>query len=214
MSDSTPSSTIYYTLTGADPTTSSTKYTGPFTVTSTTTVKAMATATGFSQSSIATSVITIQTGGGGGGTVDFSTGFTPTGIQMNGHSKLNGTRLQLTDTSTTFQVGSAFWITPVGVGSFTNDFTFPIDQSRRRQFAFTIQNVGPTAIGPFGSGLGYGGTTGGIAKAWPSSSTSTTTQVRAPLQQEFIPTALRRLFRQRPLPAGLTCSAAMSSRSI
>jgi hypothetical protein len=44
LSCSTPGSTIYYTTNGATPTTSSTVYSAPFTVSSTTTVKAMATA--------------------------------------------------------------------------------------------------------------------------------------------------------------------------
>lgn len=51
--------TIYYTTDGTTPTTSSTVYSGPFTVSSTTTVKAMANAPGYSQSNTATSVIAI-----------------------------------------------------------------------------------------------------------------------------------------------------------
>jgi Legume lectin domain len=46
-------------------------------------------------------------------------------MQFNGHTKLNGTRLQMTH-RTTYQAGSAYWTTPVNVQSFTNDFTFQL----------------------------------------------------------------------------------------
>lgn len=51
--------TIYYTANGSAPTTSSPVYTGPFTVPSTTTVEAIATAPGYTQSGTAVSAITI-----------------------------------------------------------------------------------------------------------------------------------------------------------
>ena len=55
--------------------------------------------------------------------VTFLSGFTATGLQFDGHTKLNGTRLQLTDTTTTNETSSAFWAAPVNVQSFTNTFT-------------------------------------------------------------------------------------------
>ena len=163
MTDTTSGASIFYTLDGTQPTASSTPYTVPFNVSSTTTVMAIATATNFSTSATATSVITIQSGGGT--PINFGSGFTSAaGMQFNGHTKLNGTRLQLTDTTTTFQVASAFWATAVNVQTFTNDFTFQLTNPNADGFTFTLQGVGPTAIGAFGSNLGYGGTPG-IAKS-------------------------------------------------
>jgi len=58
ISSATPGSTIYYTTNGDTPSTSSTEYSEPFTVTSTTTVKAIATHVGYYDSEVATLLIT------------------------------------------------------------------------------------------------------------------------------------------------------------
>jgi hypothetical protein len=60
LADSTPSSTIFYTTDGSTPTTSSLLYTTPFTVSTTTTVNAIATAPGFIQSVVGTALYTIS----------------------------------------------------------------------------------------------------------------------------------------------------------
>jgi hypothetical protein len=168
VSISDPGANIFYTTNGAPPTAGSTPYTAPFVVNATTTVRAIATETGFSPSATAQSVITINTGGSTGA-VNFGSGFSAAGLQFNGHTKLNGTRLQLTDTTATYEVASAFWTTPVNVQTFTNDFTFQVTNPNADGFTFTIQNAGITAIGPFGGGLAYGpdapGGTAGIAKS-------------------------------------------------
>jgi hypothetical protein len=59
LSDATPLATIYYTTNGTAPTTSSTQYTGSITVSSTETLEAIATASGYSQSLVASAVYTI-----------------------------------------------------------------------------------------------------------------------------------------------------------
>jgi hypothetical protein len=57
---STPGSTIYYTTDGSAPTTSSTPYSGPITVTMTQTLKAIAVASGYTPSAVAGATYTIQ----------------------------------------------------------------------------------------------------------------------------------------------------------
>jgi YD repeat-containing protein len=64
ISDSSPNTTIYYTVTngtsGTVPTTSSVTYTGPISITSTATVEAIATASGYTQSAVATALYTVS----------------------------------------------------------------------------------------------------------------------------------------------------------
>jgi lysozyme len=59
ITDSTPGAVIYYTTDGSTPTTSSTKYSGPVPVNSSTTIKAMATASGMTNSDIAIVAYTV-----------------------------------------------------------------------------------------------------------------------------------------------------------
>ena len=61
ISCATPGATIYYTLDGSTPTTASTVYTTPITISTTTTVKAMATSTGLGNSFVAAATYTFPT---------------------------------------------------------------------------------------------------------------------------------------------------------
>src|SRR5204863_69180 len=60
LTDSTPGATIYYTTDGSTPTTASAAYTGPITVTTTQTIKAIAVASGYTTSAVASGTYTIQ----------------------------------------------------------------------------------------------------------------------------------------------------------
>jgi glucosylceramidase len=66
ITDTTANSTIHYTTDGSTPTTSSTTYTGPVTVSFTSTVKAVAAATGFSPSAVVSATYTVPTQNGNG----------------------------------------------------------------------------------------------------------------------------------------------------
>jgi fibronectin type 3 domain-containing protein len=99
--------------------------------------------------------------------LDFSSGFGSSNavLTYNGSAKINGTSAQLTDTGGN-EAGSFFSTNVVDVTKFSNQFTFQLTNANADGFTFTIQGVGPTALGPKGGGLGYGpvtpGGTGGI----------------------------------------------------
>lgn len=59
ITDTTPGATIYYTTDGTTPTAASTKYTAPLAVTHTQTIKALAVASGYTDSSVASATYTI-----------------------------------------------------------------------------------------------------------------------------------------------------------
>jgi Bacterial Ig-like domain (group 3)/Bacterial lectin/Concanavalin A-like lectin/glucanases superfamily/Galactose oxidase, central domain len=89
---------------------------------------------------------------------DFSGGFAAAKgqLQLNGSAELDGSKLQLTDGDQN-QAGSAFYATPVNVQSFTTDFAFQMSEAEADGLTFTIQNVGPKALGAVGGSLGYAG---------------------------------------------------------
>jgi hypothetical protein len=164
LSDSTSGATIHCTTDGSTPTAGS-PLCSSVAISSTTTLKAIATASGYNPSAIASGIYTIDSGAPG---INYGAGFTVTGLTLNGSAKLNGTRLRLTDGGGT-EAGSAFINTPINIQSFTTDFSFQLSSASADGFTFTIQGVGATALGPSGGGLGYGpdtpGGTPGIANS-------------------------------------------------
>jgi hypothetical protein len=102
--------------------------------------------------------------------LDFPGGFAGSAglLSLNGSATLSGSALRLTD-SKEGEAGSAFSLAPQSITRFTTDFQFQLRNAEADGFTFTIQGVGPTALGPAGGGLGYGpdhaGGTGGIDKS-------------------------------------------------
>ena len=153
ISDATPGVTIYYTIDGTLPGSSSPQYTGPISVSTTETIKALAMKTGYYTSAegvaaytIKSSSITINAGGG------FTTA---SGMSMNGATQLSGTGLLLTNGGQ-YQASSAWYSTPVNIQSFTTDFTFQLTNAVADGFTFAIQNNNTTAVGASAGNLGYG----------------------------------------------------------
>jgi hypothetical protein len=151
---STPGASIYYTTNGATPTTHSTLYSGPVTVSKTGTIRAIAVAAGLRQSLGSAALYTIPVGAGHG--PNYLNGFTAEGLTFNGSATLNGARLRLTD-GNDGEAASAFFNTPVNAQFFTSDFTFQLTNAAADGFTICIQNQGPTALGTAGGDLGYGG---------------------------------------------------------
>jgi hypothetical protein len=166
IADSTLFSTIHYTTDGTTPTTSSPVYTAPITVNSTTTVKALAVASGCLNSIVPAAIFTITTGGGGA--LNYSAGFTSQGLSLNGSVSLQGTRLRLTDGGMS-EDSSVWYSSKVNVQNFTTDFSFQMTNAAGNGMTFTIQNAGTTALGPGGAGLGYGASSPGGPLGIPNS---------------------------------------------
>jgi Legume lectin domain/Chitobiase/beta-hexosaminidase C-terminal domain len=165
ISESTPGPVIHYTTNGSTPTTSSPVYSSPVLVNSSETLKALAVATGYRTSPVATASYVIETSTGC--SINFGSGFpNGTGLALNGSAKVNSGSLELTDGGG-YEAGSAYCVTPVNIQSFTTNFTFQLTSAVADGFAFTIQDAGTAAVGNSGGGLGYGvdpngGTGGGI----------------------------------------------------
>ena len=93
--------------------------------------------------------------------INFGSGFTSSGLTLNGSAAVSGTRLRLTDGGTA-EAGSAFFSTLVNVQSFITVFDFQLTAATADGFTFTIQNNSATALGGGGESLGYGPTSGAI----------------------------------------------------
>ena len=173
-----PGATIYYTTDGRQPTSSSSKYTGPISVGSSEVVQAVAIETGFTDSVVA--VANYQIAPTGTPLINFPSGFANASnlVTVNGSAKLNGSAIQLTDSVNGLEAGSAWYVVPVNVQSFTTTFTIQLLNPKANGMTFAIQNQppassdksilyvsgGPNAIGNNASGLGYSGTTGGFGQ--------------------------------------------------
>ena len=169
LTDDTTGAVIYYTTNGTTPTYSSAVYTSPIAVSSTTTIRAIASSAGLSDSAVVNGTFTISSNGTT--PINFGLGFSNPGcMQMNGSTGLDDSRLQLTS-GAAGQAGSAFCTTQVDVRGFVTDFTFQLSDAQADGITFSLQNssAGAKALGLAGGGLGYASdTVGGSGGITPS----------------------------------------------
>jgi hypothetical protein len=155
LSDSTPDSSIYYTTDGSTPTPSSTHYSSPIVVNTNEVVTAMATASSLMNSTPDSQTYIVELGQTG---INFTQGFAASSglIIQNGSSRLEDTRIQLTDGEPS-EAGSAFYYAPVNIQAFTTGFSFQLTNPNADGFTFIIQNAqgGTANVGPSGGNLGY-----------------------------------------------------------
>ncbi len=120
ISDSTSGATIYYTTNGTTPTTSSTVYSSPIAVSSTTTIEAMGALSEDTNSSVASATYTISTGGGtvatptfnpGGGTYSSAQAVTISTVTSGASIRYT------TDGSTPSETAGTLYSGPVSIGS-------------------------------------------------------------------------------------------------
>jgi uncharacterized protein YidB (DUF937 family) len=165
ITDATPGSTIYYTANGTTPTTASAVYAGPVSVGASETLQAIAAASGYTASAVATAAYTINTGSTPPA-VNYPTGFTsPANFSLVGGPTLAASALQLTDGGN-FEAHAVWYSTPVNIQRFGTDFTFQITPASAKAsdgMTFTIQNMGLNAHGGIGGALGYQGIKSSVA---------------------------------------------------
>ncbi len=153
---------IYYTTNGTTPTTASTVYSAPISVSSTETITAIAVAAGMNASPALAQTYTISTAQGN---ISYPTGFSASPqLVLNGSAAISGTAIALTNGGSG-QAGTFFYATPVNIQAFTTNFTFQIVNPSADGMTFTIQNSTQKywAHGNNAGGLGYQGITPSVA---------------------------------------------------
>jgi Bacterial lectin/Chitobiase/beta-hexosaminidase C-terminal domain len=163
FTDDSANATVYYTTDGSTPTHNSAVFSAPIIVTGTTTIRAIASAPALSDSGVVSGTFNINVNGTT--PINFGLGFSNLGcLQINGSTKLDDSRLQLTD-GAGGEAGSAFCTNQVDVRGFTTDFTFQLSDAVADGITFTVQNSAAraAALGSAGGGLGTAGIPNSVA---------------------------------------------------
>ncbi|HEY4215059.1 MAG TPA: chitobiase/beta-hexosaminidase C-terminal domain-containing protein [Steroidobacteraceae bacterium] len=119
LSDATPGATIYYTADGSSPTPASPVYAGAIAVSSTQTIKAIATASGYTTSAVASATYTINTGLPTAATPTFTpaAGTYTSAQSVTLSDATPGATINYTTDGTTPTTSSAVYTAPIAVGS-------------------------------------------------------------------------------------------------
>lgn len=148
LADTTTASTIYYTLDGSTPTTSSAQYTAPLTIAATTTVNAIATASSFSTSAVGTATYTLN----------LPATATPTFSPAPG-TFLTAQMVTLADTTT----GASIY--------YTTDGTTPTPASTKYSAPFTLSTTATVKAIAIASGYAYSAVASGMYTITPVTTT-------------------------------------------
>jgi hypothetical protein len=120
ISDATPGATFFYTINGTTPTTASTKYTGPVTVSASETLQAIAVANGLTNSAVGSAAYTITSSGP---PVTATPTFTPAAGTYTGTQSVtitdatSGATIYYTTNGTTPTTASAVYTGPISVSA-------------------------------------------------------------------------------------------------
>jgi hypothetical protein len=134
---------IYYTTDGLEPTSNSTLYSAPITISSDTILKAVAIQNNYTDSQVTEGLYQISSPGTP--QINFPSGFTGSSGLINtcGTATIVGTAIQLTDGTNPPNYGEtgAAWVkTPLPIGSFTSNFQFNLNTGVANGIAFVLQN--------------------------------------------------------------------------
>jgi hypothetical protein len=147
-------SACYYTTNGILPTSASTLYTGPITVSTNTVIQAVAIQSGFTDSLVASGVYKINTAN----TINFPSGFAAGNLVPVAYAYLSGSAYRVSDAAQSAVQGTcgAVWFpAPVTISTFSTTFTLQWGSSGMGM-CFVIQNSTPAYASP-SSAIGWSG---------------------------------------------------------